>query len=884
MKKAKVLFTTGLLLLSAHQLSLAAPPVAKIRLLAHSPRDLTIDTTLSRTSTGLPNVGVGSKIYFTANPGDTNTYNYTWALTRPVGSSTTLSDTTIQKPTMVPDIAGTYIVTLIITGASGTSNPDTIYISAGTWVGTGNIGGMTPQWPQCGFYCHSNKIAEWQGTGHATMLQRGLDGALSSHYSSSCIQCHTVGYDTDSSAINQGWDDVATSSGWTFPDTLRPGNFDSLVTDYPELANLANIQCENCHGPGSRHGGENRWNRISVSWGAGVCAVCHDAGTHHIYPYQWKHSKHPAAAGTSTNPEYMNRTACAKCHTAQGYVLETIKGQPSTAPYKYVEGITCQACHDPHRNTNAFQLRQAQLSGVCFDCHTLRISSRGFHRSHQSDMLEGKNGYQYPGEIYSNGSHTSATDKCVGCHMAASPADSLITKVGGHTFNVFSDNDTPADSTDDILNDIGCTGCHGSVSLVFVRNSQKKFVNLLDSLATLLPKDQSGNVRNHLDTLLTLTEKGGAYNYYFVLNDGSYGTHNPRYAEKLLWDSIKRLVAQSQAGDIVEISDVPNDQGKQVSILWNMFAGEDDINNPILQYGIWRKDSSATSNTSFRKAGSFKEMLASFPELKPGAKFSVAGTVWTFLGSVPATHHSRYGFVAPTLFDSTIVSGMHWTVLYVSGHTANPGIFYESLPDSGYSVDNLVPSPPSGLTALMQANNVQLRWDNSPDPDLNYFSIYRDITSGFVPSPANRIGFSSNTEFVDTSLVTGQYYYKLTATDFSGNVGQSSVELPVTITSVRQEDGAIPRVFALLQNYPNPFNPTTQINFTIPERTRVELSIYNILGQQVENLLGEELEAGNYAVTWNGTDHMGNNLSSGIYFYRLSSKDFTETKKMILIR
>lgn len=175
-RKRIILIITCLLLLVCFQLSSAAAPVAKIRLLAHSPRDLTFDTTLTRTSTGLPNVGLRSMVYFTSNPNDTFVYSYTWALSGPVGSSATLSNTTIKEPTLVPDIEGTYIVTLVIADTSGTSNPDTMYISAGTWVGTGQIGGMTPHWPQCGFFCHNNKIAEWEETGHATMFQEGIDG------------------------------------------------------------------------------------------------------------------------------------------------------------------------------------------------------------------------------------------------------------------------------------------------------------------------------------------------------------------------------------------------------------------------------------------------------------------------------------------------------------------------------------------------------------------------------------------------------------------------------------------------------------------------------------------------------------------------------------
>ena len=81
------------------------------------------------------------------------------------------------------------------------------------------------------------------------------------------------------------------------------------------------------------------------------------------------------------------------------------------------------------------------------------------------------------------------------------------------------------------------------------------------------------------------------------------------------------------------------------------------------------------------------------------------------------------------------------------------------------------------------------------------------------------------------------------------------------------------------QNYPNPFNPSTNINFTLPKTEYVTLKIYDILGKEVAILINQELNAGNHTKTWDA-----NNLSSGVYFYRLTAGKFTETKKMILVR
>ncbi len=98
------------------------------------------------------------------------------------------------------------------------------------------------------------------------------------------------------------------------------------------------------------------------------------------------------------------------------------------------------------------------------------------------------------------------------------------------------------------------------------------------------------------------------------------------------------------------------------------------------------------------------------------------------------------------------------------------------------------------------------------------------------------------------------------------------------------DSGNLPTEFKLSQNYPNPFNPTTTIEFNIPTRTNVALNIYNLLGQQVNQLVDQDYAAGNYRVTWDGTNHAGEKVSSGIYLYRLETDDYTSTKKMLLLK
>jgi len=118
-----------------------------------------------------------------------------------------------------------------------------------------------------------------------------------------------------------------------------------------------------------------------------------------------------------------------------------------------------------------------------------------------------------------------------------------------------------------------------------------------------------------------------------------------------------------------------------------------------------------------------------------------------------------------------------------------------------------------------------------------------------------------------------------------GKVVDMRAEYPafsdVVVGSDPVDNGSLPTVFALDQNYPNPFNPTTEINFALPTAGRVSLTIYNVLGQEVVNLVNGNMEAGNHTVTWEAS-----NYSSGVYFYRLVADNdkFVKTNKMMLLK
>jgi len=141
----------------------------------------------------------------------------------------------------------------------------------------------------------------------------------------------------------------------------------------------------------------------------------------------------------------------------------------------------------------------------------------------------------------------------------------------------------------------------------------------------------------------------------------------------------------------------------------------------------------------------------------------------------------------------------------------------------------------------------------------------------FLGAIAN-IQFVSGTELFAQSSITDMwtnsnsgFYYKITFND--------------STTSIQELDPAVPGEFVLEQNYPNPFNPSTTIRFSLPAGEKTNLRVYNLLGQEVAELINADLPAGNHVVEFDAKS-----LSSGVYFYRLSTSGFSTTKKMILIR
>jgi hypothetical protein len=265
-----------------------------------------------------------------------------------------------------------------------------------------------------------------------------------------------------------------------------------------------------------------------------------------------------------------------------------------------------------------------------------------------------------------------------------------------------------------------------------------------------------------------------------------------------------------------------------------------------------------------------------------GSSVTLSGSVWTKVGEFKAIKQTKYSLIVPTVYDSTILDGQKLTTFEVVGYTA-ANVVYASAVATGYSVDNLAPSAPTGLALQSVAGVVNISWDSPADADFKYFAVYRGVTPNFN-AHGTPLATATGTQYTDASIQLGRtYYYKLAAFDFSGNESNFTDEKSIMVTSVEEGNG-IPIEFALRQNHPNPFNSNTNITYNISTSGPIKLTIYDMLGKRVRTLADESQTPGSKSIYWDGTDDQGNTVASGIYFYRIVAGEFTETKKLLMLK
>ena len=241
---------------------------------------------------------------------------------------------------------------------------------------------------------------------------------------------------------------------------------------------------------------------------------------------------------------------------------------------------------------------------------------------------------------------------------------------------------------------------------------------------------------------------------------------------------------------------------------------------------------------------------------------------------------------AISFYPCIAVSGQNVNLFWSDTRDGNPEIYFKRSTDGGavWSTDSkLTNAAGNSLSsnAVVFGQLIGVVWS---DLRLNFYKVYYKVTtngglnwsSDLLLSPMANTGYANNpcidisdssahVVWEDTRDGNPEIYYKKNIFSF-----------PVGITPLNSE---IPSEFSLSQNYPNPFNPVTNINFSIPKTGLVKLTVYDAAGREAAVLFNGRLSAGTY-----NYDFDASQLASGIYFYKLESDDFTQTKKMVLVK
>ena len=300
---------------------------------------------------------------------------------------------------------------------------------------------------------------------------------------------------------------------------------------------------------------------------------------------------------------------------------------------------------------------------------------------------------------------------------------------------------------------------------------------------------------------------------------------------------------------ITGVTDVPGDTGGQVRLRW-LASRHDAAGAPyvVTGYSVYRR-------------------------IDAGKRWP-AGE-WEYLLTVPADREAEYASIAPTLHDAT-PDDPAWSVYFVRTRTAVPGVFFDSQPDSGQSLDDLRPAAPTGFVVdRSDGQATALSWDPSPEPDFAHFRLYRSQDGSLPPGPLTLWQVTAATSWLDPTA--GFWHYDLTVVDTRGRES-----LPATAVS------AVPAAVGGLQlgpATPNPSNPATAVHFTVPATgARVRIAVHDARGRLVRVLADGWFGGGPQVRIWDGRDQQGRAAASGVYTVRLDGAGRQKSLKLTMVR
>ena len=347
--------------------------------------------------------------------------------------------------------------------------------------------------------CHAENHSDWSTTIHATAFETLVAGGNGDN--PLCYPCHTVGYGSASGFVDQ------------------------VTTPH-----LKDVQCENCHGPGSNHNADPDNVDLEVSPDSSLCGACHQSchglcgEDHHPQFEQWSTSKHSSALWDAMfEPDYQE--ACLECHSTD-YRLAPEGNKPGI--YEVWYSVECAACHDPHSGANAAQLRLPRML-LCADCHTMQGAVPGEEPNQpQTEALHGFGGFTLDGTPL-NGPYSEhwwgIPDECAACHVHSEPYGGPEQPTNsGHTFEA---------------NMRACEPCHSETTATLLVAVAREEIEI--RLAGIAPYFDPADPLYVDPSTLTPAELAqyeiAKFNYEFVIADRSFGSHNAGYARALLTET-----------------------------------------------------------------------------------------------------------------------------------------------------------------------------------------------------------------------------------------------------------------------------------------------------------------------------------------------------------
>jgi hypothetical protein len=250
---------------------------------------------------------------------------------------------------------------------------------------------------------------------------------------------------------------------------------------------------------------------------------------------------------------------------------------------------------------------------------------------------------------------------------------------------------------------------------------------------------------------------------------------------------------------------------------------------------------------------------------------------WLTIASLAAAEADSYTVNVATSDILTLGQPAPYSQYRVVARTANPTVFYESFPDSGYSLDNLPPPAPVLIVEDDEATRTVFAYGSRPS-DFKETCFYKDQEPGFTAGDPIQCG-SSRWYDEDHRII---YYYRARDFDIHGNASEWSNE--VTGQYPTDVPGATITQLRLYPSQPNPFNPMTRIRFDLPAAGQVRLSVYDLAGRLVRVLVEGEIPAGSHEAVWDGRDSTGRSAPSGSYLARLVAGGKVEGVRLSLVR